>query len=344
MHPSDGQIEAYTQRRLRSVELLEVDDHLAACDACRTRAAALARTGDAVSDLRSALLPPESHLTDAQVGEFVEGRLPAAERAAVEDHLRACAACAREVQELGTWARSRNRPRWRPYAAAAAAAVILLVIPLAARWRSPSLPGLDALPRELQQRVQAALQAGVAEPPPYLADLAGRAEVLMGEPAGESFRLVEPLGTASVSDRPAFRWQPLAGADSYTVSVADEGLRLVAKSPPVSGASWAPAQPLERGRVYVWQVTARRGAESFTAPAPPAPWAKFKVLEEERARALDRVAREQPESHLLLGILYAQEGARVEAIGHLDKVQTTDRHFDMAQRTLERLTAIDGGR
>lgn len=112
------------------------------------------------------------------------------------------------------------------------------------------------------QRVRAALEAGVAQPPKYLADLGGRPDVLMGEPSGES---------------------------------------------PV------------------------------TAPAPPAPMAKFRVLDEETARLLDRLAREHPNSHLLLGILYVQAGVRAEAVGHLTKVQGSGREIEMAQRTLERL-------
>jgi hypothetical protein len=159
----------------------------------------------------------------------------------------------------------------------------------------------------------------------------------MGDAPGPSFRLLEPLGTLVVSDQPEFRWEPLRGAESYTVSVADEALRTVAQSPPLQAPSWRPDQPLPRGRAYVWQVTARRGKEEVTTPVPPAPFARFAVADGETAARLDRTARAQPEAHLLLGILYTQAGARAEAQRHLAQVPRTDRHYEVARRTLERL-------
>ena len=185
--------------------------------------------------------------------------------------------------------------------------------------------------------MEAALREGAAQPPPFLADLAGRPEALMGASPASSFRLIEPLATAVVSDRPTFRWEPLAGAERYVVSISDEALRPVAVSGPLFGASWSPEAPLARGTTYVWQVTAQRGTQAVTAPAPPAPLAKIRVLDEETARLLDQTAATHPDSHLLLGILYAQAGARSEAEGHLSNVAPTDRHIQVAQRTLARM-------
>jgi hypothetical protein len=295
------------------------------------------------------------HPTDTQIEGYARRTLDPADLLAVDDHLASCVDCRQRagarvpladgVTQL--WEAAVDRApssasvRWMPYAAAAAAAVVLLVlVPVALRWRAgagPGLAGLETLPPEHRARVRAALQAGVAEPPADLAELRGRAGVLMGSPPAESFRLIEPLGTVTVSDRPAFRWSPLAGADAYTVAVADEDLRLVAQSPPVSGTEWTPATPLPRRRVYLWQVTARRGAESATAPAPHAPPAKFRVVDEDTARLLDRVARERPDAHLVLGILYAQAGATAEAVRHLAQVPHSDRHATTARRTLEEL-------
>jgi hypothetical protein len=304
MHPTDAQIEAYAARTLPPVELLEVDDHLAQCDACRRRAAARAGLGRGLASLREAAVA----------------------------------------------APTAPRRGWSPAAYAAAAALVAgfaFLFAIALRSGSPAvLAGLDALPREYQDRVRTALQARVAEPPAILAELRGRAGTLMGAGPRDAFGPIEPLATVTLSDRPTFRWQPLPGAESYTVTLADDGLRPIAQSPPLSGTDWTPADGLPRGRVYVWQVTARRGAETRTAPAPPAPLARFGVVDQETARAIEKVAREHAGSHLLLGILHAQAGVTAEALRHLEQVPAADPHYATARRTIERLAAPDvrGGR
>jgi hypothetical protein len=87
----------------------------------------------------------------------------------------------------------------------------------------------------------------------------------------------------------------------------------------------------------LWQVTARRGAHSVTAPALPAPAAKFRVVDTETARLIAQSAAAHPDAHLLLGILYTQAGALAEARDQLSRVPRTDPRFDIAQRTLARL-------
>ncbi len=345
-HPDDTTIEGYARRTLPPPDLLAVDDHLAACERCRRRAGALAGVSRSLTGLRAELLPPESHLGDEDASDYVAGRLSPPRRAALEEHIGACAVCAREVEDLRLAARTPSVPRALWYAAAAAVLLVVL-IPLILHRRPPSheetaatasLAGVEGLPAVERERVAVALRAGVAQPPAFLSELGGGPEVLMGPtPVSSAFRLVEPVGTAVVSDRPAFRWQPLAETDAYVVSVADETLRPVAESPRVSMTTWTPERPLARGRTYVWQVTAYRGSQSVTASAPPAPLAKIRILDGETARLLEQTAAAHPDSHLLLGILYARAGVRGEAESHLSRVATTDGHFAVAQRTLERL-------
>ena len=356
-HPSDAQIEQYARHLLAPEDLLAVDDHLAGCEACRARAAGRAGIARSWSDVRGDLLPLESHLSDEQMDEYVDGALGDAARTTVDAHLEACATCAREVAELRAWARptasARARPRslrpWAWSAAAAAAAVLVVVlVKTVPQWRSPgddggtaaagsSPAGLEALPTLERARVTAALRAGAAEPPDYLAQLQGPAEALMGASPASTFALSGPLATGVVSDRPTLRWTPLPGADRYVVSVTDEALRPVVQSPPLEATSWTPEEPLPRGRTYLWQVSARRGAETLTAPVPPAPLVRIRVVDEATARVLDEMARTHPESHLLLGLLYTQAGVRDAAERHLAAVRPADPGFDTARRTLERL-------
>jgi hypothetical protein len=234
---------------------------------------------------------------------------------------------------------------------AAAAAVLLAVLIPFGMHRRPvdggpdrgvaGVAGLETLSPHDRQRVEAALRAGAAEPPANLSE-PDRAEVLMGRAPGswpvDSFRLIEPQGTAVLSDRPTLRWEPLAAADGYTVVVTDEALHPVAQSPLLTLPSWTPDQPFARGRTYLWQVTARDGARAvMTAPAPPAPIAKFRVVDAETARLLEQTAAAQPNAHLVLGILYTQAGALAEARDQLSRVPPTDPAHEVARRTLARL-------
>jgi hypothetical protein len=231
------------------------------------------------------------------------------------------------------------------YLAAAAAVIVVALVPFALSRRSPSAPpgveasvaGFDLLPATEAARVKAALSAGVVDLPSSLTDLTNRTETLMGKPAGAAFQPIAPIATVVVSDRPVFRWSAPPDAQEYSVSVFDVDLNPLARSASLAETSWTPPQPLPRDRVYVWQVTARRGGESLIAPAPPSPPARFRVMDELTAATIDRVSQAQPQSHLLLGILHAQAGARAEAEAHLQEVPSTDPYIEVARRTLERL-------
>jgi hypothetical protein len=234
-------------------------------------------------------------------------------------------------------------PRRAAYAAMAA--VLLAIVIPSISWLlwtraagQRALPGLAELPSGDQRRLRATLDAGVAEAPPWLAELAGSREMQMGaSPAPDGFALVSPVGTAVMDDRPRLQWRPLASASSYTVEVFDDGLRAVASSPPLSGTEWVADQPLPRDRTYAWQVTALRGSESVVAPRAPAPTARFRVVDADKAAGIGRVQASHPESHLLLGLLYLQAGVRPEAERQLAAVPRSDPYAGVARRSLERL-------
>jgi len=107
-------------------------------------------------------------------------------------------------------------------------------------------------------------------------------------------------------------WKPLAGADSYRVEVFDENFNRVAESPQLKTTTWTIRQPLRRGRVYGWQVTATKDGAEIKSPVRPAPDARFKVIDAESSNAI-AAAHKQGGSHLVLGILYAEAGMLPEA-------------------------------
>lgn len=171
-----------------------------------------------------------------------------------------------------------------------------------------NLAGLRGLSPAQKTLIKTALTSGRLKTPRWFADIAGSDAALMGGGDRESFRLTSPVGTATRTNRPAFRWTPLAGATSYKVTVSDSNFKSVAVSDSISGTEWTPSLPLKRGAIYTWEVTAAKDGKEITAPAPPAPEASFRVLDSASLAELETARRENSDSHLLLGILYANAG------------------------------------
>jgi hypothetical protein len=148
---------------------------------------------------------------------------------------------------------------------------------------------------------------------PLLAGLSRRGSSLMGaDDGGRRFEIIEPAGKVMLDDRPAFKWTGLGDAEGYVVEVYDAQFNLVSSSPSLKGLSWTAPQ-LARGKVYSWQVKAIRGGQEFIAPRPPAPQAKFRILDQAEAAEIARARRDYASSHLLLGLLYARAGLLTEA-------------------------------
>jgi len=198
---------------------------------------------------------------------------------------------------------------------------------------------IDALPPDEQRGVLEAISKGIIKPPDILAELRGRPETLLGEsPQSARFEVLEPLAEVVSDVRPVFRWQPLAGATSYSVAIFDATLNPVQSSPPLRGTQWKPARPLKRGQVYQWQATAAMiDGQSITFPRPPSPGAKFRVLDQARAEEFEQFRKAHPEVHLVLGIVYAQAGLFEDAEGELRRIPQGGPEYELAQQLLRSL-------
>jgi cell division protein FtsB len=168
---------------------------------------------------------------------------------------------------------------------------------------------LAGVPAEYQQTVKQTLTSQQIGTPHMLSELIGKSGVLMG-PAeeGHPIALLSPVGTVVVGVRPVFRWRALAGAEGYVVKIYDADFNEVAASPQLSGTVWTATRSLERGRTYSWQLTARAGGKEIISPIKPAPDAKFMVLNQTKAGEIAHAKNATGNSHLTLGILYAQSG------------------------------------
>jgi hypothetical protein len=177
------------------------------------------------------------------------------------------------------------------------------------------LSGLDHLPPAYQQIVKGALTRQQLEKSPLLAGLTRRGSPLMsgGDSQGKQFSIIEPVGKVLQSDRPIFRWSLLEGATGYVVEVYDDKFNPVATSPQLTNNSWTVQTPLKRGGIYSWQVKAIKDGQEFISPRPPAPQAKFRILDQAKANELAQARRAYASSHLTLAVLYSQTGLLDEA-------------------------------
>lgn len=176
------------------------------------------------------------------------------------------------------------------------------------------LVGGDELSAADRQRVLSALKSK-SIPVAASVEFGSTRGTLMGGPTERTFNLLTPISKIVTSERPVLRWQKLAGAESYRVEISDpaENYKEVATSPALTTNEWKVDVPLERGRVYTWQVVALKSGEEIKAPSPDAPEAKFKVLEQSRLSEIERAKRKYAGQHLILGLLYADAGLLDEA-------------------------------
>ena len=203
------------------------------------------------------------------------------------------------------------------------------------------LSGANDLPSGYQDLLKKALSGQRIEKSSQLQGLSRPPSALMGsnEQARE-FSVIEPGGNVLMSDRPPFRWTRMEGATGYVVEVYDEQFKLVSLSPQVTGLSWTVPQALPRGHVYSWQVKATTDGQEITSPRPPAPQAKFRVLDQAKVNELTRAKRAYGSSHLMLGLLYADAGLLKEAEAELKLVRRANPDSEIARNLLRQIQAI----
>ena len=177
--------------------------------------------------------------------------------------------------------------------------------------KSGNLFGLKAQ-GQYEEAVREALQKERVKLPAALAAIRSPSGTLMGGEYPE-FKLVEPVGIMIENDRPTFRWSKLDGATGYTVTVYDSHLTRVASGDALSATEWQAPSALPRGEIFIWQVRTIKDGKEVVAPPPASSRARFKVLEQSRVDEIARAKRDYPNSHLILGVVFAEAGLREEA-------------------------------
>lgn len=346
-HPSRAVLRSYRDGTLAPDELLATDDHLAHCAECRR---SLGDAGVAVRRFAEGL--GGEHLTYEAMERHVDGRAAPEEQEIVAGHIRFCAACGRELEDLARYRRlpRRNTARWGFLAAAAAAIVVAIVALREPRVIAPSsstTPGAKVTPARRPapaapaardpfealdpslRRVAASLESGTLVSAELLASLRGTPEQLRGsDPHDRLLSLVAPMGAVVEDDRPLFRWKDAA---TVRVQVFDREYQPVAESPQLHGTSWQTPSPLPRGAMYLWQLSVQQAnGEETIAPAPPAVPARFRVLDAGAFEALN--AARDSDSTLEAGLICMREGLVEEGVRLL--TQHAEEHPESARAAL----------
>ena len=191
-----------------------------------------------------------------------------------------------------------------------------------------------------EQKVRSALTSQTVEIPAEVNKLRSARGVLMGGPdTGIPFKINGPVGKIIESQRPNLSWQPLNDAESYRVEIYDDNFNKVAASPSLKTNKWTVDRLLSRGKVYQWQVIATRGGEEIKSPVRPAPEAKFLIADSSHFAEIERARRSAGNSHLILGIVYANAGLLDEAQREFQTLLNSNPNSDITRKLLAKVKA-----
>jgi hypothetical protein len=209
------------------------------------------------------------------------------------------------------------------------------------------LVGLKSLAPNLRQFVHQAITNQRLEFPATLAALMSRPGTMRGSrpesAVAVAFELLGPKGVIVRSDKPTFRWQTLAGAQSYVVKIYTRQYQEVIRSETLTSTEWSPSEPLLRGRAFLWQVTAARDGKEIVAPIAPTGETRFYVLSEEALDEANLIERSQPDSHLARGVTYASIGLLDDAAREFQELQRANPHSALANKLLQQVRETKSG-
>lgn len=203
-----------------------------------------------------------------------------------------------------------------------------------------NLRGLSQLSSAYERSVKEALTSGHLQLPRTPSG-AGKTDVFMGSAEEENFALLGPVGKVVQTLRPTFRWKALKGAASYSVFLKDSAGGII-ESGELSASEWTTNVPLKRGMLYSWQVVALRNGKEVVAPPPGHSAAQVKILAQGQIDELAELRRSHPDSHLLLGIFYAQAGLLDEAAREFTILLKNNPQSDVVKKLLNNVKSRRG--
>jgi len=293
----------------------------------------------------AAVFDANEHADYESLERFVDGTLGPSDAKRLEQHADICQSCAAEIDDLRSFAAGFSRKNTHPsfpwFAFAAAVALIAFAALLFVGHRTGSVlevrtsrvsvrdaNGVIALDRAghvsgvsapWQPLVAQVLSTGhFGSIPSTLTGPAVRRDVLRGDTATATVRILHPAEEVIAEDAPAFEWAANDRHALFIVEVFDSEFRTIIQSPKMKATRWVPPLALPRGQELRWQVTQIARDHRITAPAPPEPPARFFIVDSEAAKQID--SARAANSHLILAAVYARSGMRDAAVAELDQL------------------------
>lgn len=188
---------------------------------------------------------------------------------------------------------------------------------------------LAALPLSFRPQFQQAVQTQKITLPTFIIDL--REDInLRGDSSDDANLILSPNMQAVRSSFPILKWQRFVDqGEYYVVTIYDRDFNQIMMSENLSAAEWKLTVPLERGKIYKWQVKAENSSQSYSA--------QFKVLDENAALRVQTIENAVPSSPLARGIGYASEGLLNEAATEFQKEVTRNPQGKLARKLLDSL-------
>jgi hypothetical protein len=200
--------------------------------------------------------------------------------------------------------------------------------------------GLQAIPSDIRDDVVALFRGRDVRTLTLLSELVTPDVNERGIVEGkERVVLLSPLGTLIAEDRPSFKWKSVTVADSYIVEIVDDSFNPIIQSPILTKTEWAAVSPLERDRVYVWQVLAFKGGEIIEDRARQT--GKFKIASVAKLDEIEK-ARRKYATRLARGVFYVREGLLNDAEREFRDLLKRNPESDLARSIFRKIQSRSG--
>ena len=376
-HLTHQQLVDYLQRKSSAAELLAVDDHLAACESCRSQAMTHAGMNAALPDVAT-LFAEESeaaHLEYRELERLADGTLDGVDLEMSQSHLAECANCRAELDDLQRFRNSlTTRPAPRPsrtlqwLVAASLAAAVLLATYWYARHQAtsptlspPTTPSAQVVSTVLLideggpiertadgslrgvdvrwlKEVDATLRDPQLSPPSSLHDLHPAAPVFRGEDPKQSSGRVRLLSPVGIMlDEQTPTLSWKANDLRCRAMVLDETFATIAQSDWTREGETKIDRELPRGKSYSWQLHCRDGEREVIAPSGSEAEARFAILSSEAHEQLN--AARGSHSHLIRATEFARAGLLREARAELEELRKLNPSSPLVQQLMKSLPA-----